>query len=84
MINNAKVLIALAFTGLISCAGAFSNHGRATRVHQSRVSPLHMVFGPKQALAIEKRKNPQKYEATITGLMKTNNLDRKAAEDVSS
>jgi hypothetical protein len=42
-----------------------------------------MVFGPKQALAIEKRKDPQAYEATIAGLMKTKQLTRKGAEEVS-
>ena len=31
---------------------------------------MSMIFGPKQALAIEKRKDPKKFDATINGLMK--------------
>ena len=31
---------------------------------------MSMIFGPKQALAIEKRKDPKKFESTINGLMK--------------
>jgi hypothetical protein len=42
-----------------------------------------MVFGPKQAIAIEKRKNPQAFESTIQGLMKTMKLSRANAEKVS-
>ena len=38
------------------------------------------VFGPKQALAIEKAKNPAKFEATIEGLMSTKGLTRGQAE----
>lgn len=39
-----------------------------------------MVVGPKQALALEKMKNPEKLEATITGLMQQKNLTREQAE----
>lgn len=38
------------------------------------------IFGPKQALAIELKKNPAKTEATIANLMKKNKLTRSAAE----
>ncbi|GMH83630.1 hypothetical protein TrVE_jg11385 [Triparma verrucosa] len=41
---------------------------------------MSMIFGPKQALAIEKRKDPKKFESTINGLMKKNKLTRDAAE----
>mmetsp|Transcript_9304 Transcript_9304/g.13205 ORF Transcript_9304/g.13205 Transcript_9304/m.13205 type:complete len:164 (-) Transcript_9304:250-741(-) len=43
-------------------------------------SALGMVIGPKQVLALEKSKNPQKFEATISGLMRNNNLTREQAE----
>ena len=38
------------------------------------------VFGPKQALAIEKTKNPAKFEQTIQGLMSSKGLTRGQAE----
>ena len=76
-------LVTLFLSTLLSLTTAFSTHG-AFNAHRSKVSPLQMVFGPKQALSIEKRKDPQKYEATIAGLMKTKKLTRKAAEDVST
>lgn len=44
---------------------------------------LNMVFGPKQALAIEKLKNPEQVESTIQGLMVKNKLTRAQAEIVS-
>mmetsp|Transcript_22321 Transcript_22321/g.33229 ORF Transcript_22321/g.33229 Transcript_22321/m.33229 type:complete len:177 (-) Transcript_22321:1257-1787(-) len=43
-------------------------------------SALQMVFSPKEALAIEKMKNPQKFESTIQGLMKAKRLSRAQAE----
>eukprot|EP00567_Pseudictyota_dubia_P014052 CAMPEP_0197436310 /NCGR_PEP_ID=MMETSP1175-20131217/3779_1 /TAXON_ID=1003142 /ORGANISM="Triceratium dubium, Strain CCMP147" /LENGTH=161 /DNA_ID=CAMNT_0042965567 /DNA_START=79 /DNA_END=564 /DNA_ORIENTATION=+ len=45
-----------------------------------RQSTALSVFGPAQAAAIEKRKNPQKFESTIQGLMKTKGLTREQAE----
>lgn len=38
------------------------------------------IFGPKQALEIEKRKNPKAVESTIQGLMKQKKLTRDQAE----
>jgi len=64
---------------------AFLNNGvPACRMSRSSstTTTLKMVFGPKQALAIEKRKNPQAFESTIQGLMKTKGLSRADAEKV--
>mmetsp|Transcript_22553 Transcript_22553/g.34239 ORF Transcript_22553/g.34239 Transcript_22553/m.34239 type:complete len:167 (-) Transcript_22553:41-541(-) len=57
--------------------------GSATAVVSSTTttSQLSMVVGPSIAAEIEKRKNPKKYEATITSLMKRNKLSRKQAQD---
>ena len=45
------------------------------------VSPTALrVLGPKQYLEMEKMKDPEKTEATITGLMKKNKLTREQAE----
>lgn len=60
-------------------SNAFSLNGLPTQRTASTTS-LNMVFGPKQALAIEKRKNPQGLESTIQGLMKTKSLSRAQAE----
>jgi len=38
------------------------------------------IFGPNQALAIERKKNPAKFEATIQNLMKQKKLSRDKAE----
>mmetsp|Transcript_17159 Transcript_17159/g.23004 ORF Transcript_17159/g.23004 Transcript_17159/m.23004 type:complete len:165 (-) Transcript_17159:344-838(-) len=64
---------------LISSPGAdaFANVGKAP--YRSG-SSLNMVFGKETALQIEKRKNPQQFEATIEGLMKTKKLTRAQAE----
>ena len=62
-----------------SSTSAFVSNG--TPSPRSAVSSLN-VFGPKQALAIERRKNPQAFESTIQGLMKTKNLSRAQAEQV--
>ena len=51
----------------------FSNGGRS-------VTRLDMVVGPKQALALEKLKNPKQVERTVTSLMKTKKLTRAQAE----
>ena len=39
-----------------------------------------MVIGPKQVLAMEKMKDPKKFERTIKSLMKQNKLSREQAE----
>merc|ERR1719223_2111752 len=50
-------------------------------VKDRQAKPSHLsVFGPNQALAIEKRKNPKQFESTIQGLMKTKKLTREQAE----
>jgi len=58
---------------------AFSNNGLVISKKPS-ITKLSMVFGPRQALAIEKRKNPQQAENTIQGLMKAKKLSRAQAE----
>mmetsp|Transcript_20896 Transcript_20896/g.24038 ORF Transcript_20896/g.24038 Transcript_20896/m.24038 type:complete len:188 (-) Transcript_20896:264-827(-) len=45
----------------------------------SKTSSLNL-FGPKQALAIERTKNPAGFEQTINGLMRKNKLTREQAE----
>ena len=71
------ILVAIVFTS----TSAFVAHGGALRTPTS--TNLNMVFGPKQAMAIEKRKNPQAFESTIQGLMRTMKLSRADAEKVS-
>ncbi len=64
---------------LVASTSAFtSNSFNSQRSGSTKL----MVFGPKQALAIEKRKNPQAFESTIQGLMKTKRLTREQAEKV--
>jgi hypothetical protein len=77
--SNLKLIITLMNLLLISRVSSFSlkNSPMKGKVSLTR---LNMVFGPKQALAIEKRKNPQAFEATIQGLMKTKGLSRADAE----
>jgi hypothetical protein len=75
--------IALSLVSII-CVNAFSfNRLPVSRTFSSTITSLNMVFGPKQALAIEKRKNPQAFESTIQGLMRTKGLSRADAEKVS-
>jgi len=76
-----KSLLTLLIAISAVSTNAFSINGVATQRRAS--TSLNMVFGPKQALAIEKRKNPQGFESTIQTLMKTNNLSRPDAEKVS-
>lgn len=52
----------------------------ASSASRSKGTTALNVFGPKQALAIEKTKNPAKFEATIEGLMSTKGLTRRQAE----
>eukprot|EP00563_Minutocellus_polymorphus_P001203 CAMPEP_0181045946 /NCGR_PEP_ID=MMETSP1070-20121207/14084_1 /TAXON_ID=265543 /ORGANISM="Minutocellus polymorphus, Strain NH13" /LENGTH=166 /DNA_ID=CAMNT_0023124519 /DNA_START=64 /DNA_END=564 /DNA_ORIENTATION=+ len=53
---------------------------RRSTSSRSRLTTALNVFGPKQALAIEKAKNPAKFEATVEGLMSTKGLTRGQAE----
>mmetsp|Transcript_36048 Transcript_36048/g.52834 ORF Transcript_36048/g.52834 Transcript_36048/m.52834 type:complete len:174 (-) Transcript_36048:228-749(-) len=53
---------------------------RATTARSSSSSQLQMLMGPKQMLAMEKKKNPEKFEATINNLMKSKKLSRAQAE----
>ena len=76
------VFIALILVIASVRTNAFLGHGSLHR-SPTRTSNLNMIFGPKQALAIEKRKNPQAFESTIQGLMKTKSLSRQDAEKVS-
>eukprot|EP00558_Chaetoceros_sp_UNC1202_P009742 CAMPEP_0197247232 /NCGR_PEP_ID=MMETSP1429-20130617/26991_1 /TAXON_ID=49237 /ORGANISM="Chaetoceros sp., Strain UNC1202" /LENGTH=164 /DNA_ID=CAMNT_0042708087 /DNA_START=12 /DNA_END=506 /DNA_ORIENTATION=+ len=71
----------VAFVIAVSClrTNAFSINGSGLP-SQRRASTSLNVFGPKQALAIEKRKNPQQFESTIQGLMRAKNLTRDQAE----
>jgi hypothetical protein len=75
------VFIALILVIASVSTSAFLGHGSLHR-SPARTSNLNL-FGPKQALAIEKRKNPQAFESTIQGLMKTKSLSRQDAEKVS-
>jgi hypothetical protein len=75
------VFIALLIAIASISTSAFLVHGGVLRTPSS--TNLNMVFGPKQAIAIEKRKNPQAFESTIQGLMKTMKLSRANAEKVS-
>lgn len=68
---------------LLATSDAFSVSRLPSQKVVSSSTSLNMVFGPKQALAIEKRKNPQAVESTIQGLMKTKSLTRAQAEEVS-
>ena len=54
--------------------------GTSSSTGRSKGTTSLNVFGPKQALAIEKAKNPAKFEATIEGLMSTKGLTRGQAE----
>jgi len=72
-------LLALLFFSHFSSSNAFSNNV-ITQFNKPSTTSLTMVFGPKQALAIEKRKNPKQLESTIQGLMKTKKLNREQAE----
>ena len=56
-------------------------HRQVTTTTSSPSTSLNMIFGPKQALAMEKKKNPQQFERTIINLMKTKKLTREQAED---
>lgn len=69
------ILIALA---LVSVSAFTSNINVAPIMRKT--TSLNMVFGPKQALAIERRKNPQVFESTIQGLMTSKRLSREQAE----
>lgn len=76
--------ITIIILSIIYGVNAFSSNTfpapTANRMISSSTTSLQMVFGPKQALAIEKRKNPQAFESTIQGLMKTKGLSRADAE----
>eukprot|EP00555_Chaetoceros_dichaeta_P010143 CAMPEP_0198267704 /NCGR_PEP_ID=MMETSP1447-20131203/34208_1 /TAXON_ID=420782 /ORGANISM="Chaetoceros dichaeta, Strain CCMP1751" /LENGTH=108 /DNA_ID=CAMNT_0043958419 /DNA_START=42 /DNA_END=365 /DNA_ORIENTATION=+ len=77
--SSPTALIALLFLIFALPSNAFSNNIIATFNNPSTTG-LSMVFGPRQALAIEKRKNPQQFEITIQGLMKSKKLTRDQAE----
>lgn len=76
---SVRSLVAILAVALFSAdlAAAFaptgSNAGRA-------VTSALNVMGPKQAAAMEKLKNPAKYEQTIQGLMSQKGLTRGQAE----
>ena len=76
---SVRSLVAILAVALFSAdlAAAFapigSNAGRA-------VTSALNVMGPKQAAAMEKLKNPAKYEQTIQGLMAQKGLTRGQAE----
>jgi len=76
------VFIALILVIASVSTSAFVGHGSHQRSPTRRTSNLNL-FGPKQALAIEKRKNPEALESTIQGLMLTKSLSRADAEKVS-
>lgn len=76
--NVLTLLLALAVA--VSRASAFAPGPAAAAGSRSGGTALAMVFGPKQALAMERTKNPQKFEQTITGLMSSKGLTRGQAE----
>mmetsp|Transcript_6364 Transcript_6364/g.9281 ORF Transcript_6364/g.9281 Transcript_6364/m.9281 type:complete len:156 (-) Transcript_6364:2079-2546(-) len=69
-----NVILFLVFVA--SSVSAFVPQGRN---HPLIATQLH-IFGPKQALEIERAKNPKAVEATIQGLMKQKRLTREQAE----
>mmetsp|Transcript_3970 Transcript_3970/g.8615 ORF Transcript_3970/g.8615 Transcript_3970/m.8615 type:complete len:161 (+) Transcript_3970:108-590(+) len=74
LLRSFLLAVAVAATSV----GAFSvlPNGPAT----GRPATSLSVFGPKQALAIERTKNPAKFEQTIQGLMSSKGLTRGQAE----
>mmetsp|Transcript_14966 Transcript_14966/g.20408 ORF Transcript_14966/g.20408 Transcript_14966/m.20408 type:complete len:165 (-) Transcript_14966:418-912(-) len=73
----AQALLLLSCLLAIPIANAFVGVSKAP--YKNGVS-LNMVFGKDTALAIEKRKDPKAFEATIQNLMKTKKLTRAQAE----
>jgi len=77
-----RMLSIVATVLLLPAVNAFVVRASVPGLHASPISSsrLDMVLGPKQFLAIEKRKNPKKFETTIQNLMKKKKLSRKQAE----
>ena len=76
------VFIALIFAVATSISNAFTSLSPPGSRTLAPYTSLSMVIGPKQMLAMEKRKNPEKFESTIQGLMTTKKLTRNQAEQV--
>ena len=75
-----SISVVLVFLAVTAGVNAFVTKRPSRLGH--RVSTTLCVMGPRQALAMDKRKNPKNFESTIQGLMKQNKLTRAQAEKV--
>lgn len=84
MLSVRSLVVAVLAVALFSAAdpaAAFAPTARSNAAGTSRASATSLyVMGPKQAAAMEKLKNPAKYEQTIQGLMAQKGLTRGQAE----
>eukprot|EP00545_Synedropsis_sp_CCMP1620_P012364 CAMPEP_0119012928 /NCGR_PEP_ID=MMETSP1176-20130426/7702_1 /TAXON_ID=265551 /ORGANISM="Synedropsis recta cf, Strain CCMP1620" /LENGTH=164 /DNA_ID=CAMNT_0006965967 /DNA_START=36 /DNA_END=530 /DNA_ORIENTATION=+ len=82
ILSKSTLLVLLVLIGATSITvDAFTvNTAAVASKRWSSSSSLNMVVGPKQALMMEKKKNPAKFEKTIQGLMKSKKLSRPQAE----
>ena len=73
-------LAAVALFSAAEPAAAFAPTASSSSSNAGRAPTSLYVMGPKQAAAMEKLKNPAKYEQTIQGLMAQKGLTRGQAE----
>ena len=82
MLSVRRIVALLAAVALFSAAepaAAFAPTA-SSNSNAGRAATSLYVMGPKQAAAMEKLKNPAKYEQTIQGLMAQKGLTRGQAE----
>lgn len=80
-VRTLVAMLAVALFSAADLAAAFAPHSTAgSNAGRSRAATSLYVMGPKQAAAMERLKNPAKYEETIQGLMAQKGLTRGQAE----
>lgn len=77
---SVRTLVAILAVALFSVADPATAFAPTASSNAGRAATSLSVMGPKQAAAMEKLKNPAKYEETIQGLMAQKGLTRGQAE----